>query len=112
PCRKPWGGLLPNPILQRLARVERREPRRGDLDSLARLGIAAFARLPLPSFERTESRDLDFLAGHERRRDQTLLAGREERVDDGPRLARGQGGLLRDDGDELGLVHSVSPPFG
>src|SRR5688572_8505017 len=104
-----WGEpLLPNSILEGLARVERREPRCRDLDALAGLWIAAFARLTLAGLERPESGDLDLLAGHERGSDQSFLAGREEGVDDRARLTRGESGSLDDGRDELGLVHDVT----
>src|SRR2546425_11222538 len=83
PSRSPIGGILrADAILERLASVEGGEARRRDLDPLARLWVATFARLPLAGLERSESRDLNFLSRDQRGSDQALLPRREECVDD------------------------------
>src|SRR5213593_2026002 len=112
PSRIQYGGfLLAYAILKRLARVERREAGRRDLDALARLRIAAFARLALACLERAEPGDLNFLSRDQRGRDQAFLPRREECVDDRACFASGERSLLGDGGDELRLIHFDSPPF-
>src|SRR6267143_4535912 len=106
------GGLLLDPILQGLACMKRRKTGCRDLDALSSLGVPTLACLPLAGLEGAESGDLDLLPGHESGRDQPFLAWGEQRFDGGTRFTCRKTGLSCNGGDEFGLVHLLSPPFG
>src|SRR5439155_5470049 len=91
-------------VLERLAGLELRRLRCGDLDRLAGLGIASGARLPCGNGERAEARDVDLVAVTKRGDDVV-----EDGVDRPLGLPLRQIQLAGHRLDQVGLGHAPSP---
>src|SRR6478609_1526777 len=89
-------------VLERGRGLEPGDGRRGDLDDLTRLRVAALARGTLPGLEGPQARDLDLVAARDGVGDRL-----DDRLHSTPRIPSGQPGLCRDLVYELLLRHVV-----